>query len=51
MRAEVTLTNTGARPALETVQVYVSDIVTSVTWAEKELKAYRQVDLAPGRDA
>ncbi|NEE37146.1 beta-glucosidase, partial [Streptomyces sp. SID7982] len=34
--------------ALETVQVYVSDTVTSVTWAEKELKAYRQVELAPG---
>ncbi|MDF9805642.1 hypothetical protein M2436_004189 [Streptomyces sp. HB372] len=48
VRARVTVTNTGTRPALETVQVYVSDTVTSVTWAEKELKAYRQVELAPG---
>jgi len=48
VRASVTLTNTGARPALETVQVYVSDLVTSATWADKELKAYRQVRLAPG---
>ncbi|CAM5739676.1 beta-glucosidase OS=Streptomyces microflavus OX=1919 GN=bglX PE=3 SV=1 [Streptomyces microflavus] len=48
VRARVTLSNTGARPALETVQVYVSDTVTSVTWAEKELKAYEQVELAPG---
>nr|WP_202446349.1 glycoside hydrolase family 3 N-terminal domain-containing protein [Streptomyces sp. SID4941] len=48
LRARVTVTNTGARPARETVQVYVSDLVTSVTWAEKELKAYRQVELAPG---
>ncbi|MFE4466432.1 glycoside hydrolase family 3 N-terminal domain-containing protein [Oerskovia sp. NPDC056781] len=48
VHAQVTLTNTGARPARETVQVYVRDTVTSVTWAEKELKAYRQVDLAPG---
>ncbi|GGY80135.1 beta-glucosidase [Streptomyces nitrosporeus] len=48
LRARVTVTNTGARPALETVQVYVSDTVTSVTWAEKELKAYRRVELAPG---
>ncbi|MFE7455715.1 glycoside hydrolase family 3 N-terminal domain-containing protein [Streptomyces sp. NPDC057554] len=48
VRARVTLTNTGARPALETLQVYVSDTVTSVTWAEKELKAYEQVALAPG---
>ena len=30
------------------MQVYVSDTVTSVTWADKELKAYRQVDVAPG---
>jgi beta-glucosidase len=48
VRAEVTLINTGARPALETVQVYISDLVTSVTWAAKELKAYRQVVVAPG---
>lgn len=48
IRAEVTLTNTGARPALETVQVYVSDPVTSVTWAERELKLYRQVQVGPG---
>ncbi|MFJ8747940.1 glycoside hydrolase family 3 N-terminal domain-containing protein [Streptomyces sp. NPDC102441] len=48
LRARVTVHNTGARPALETVQVYVSDTVTSVTWAEKELKAYSQVTLAPG---
>ena len=48
VRATVRLTNTGTRPALETVQVYVSDLVTSVTWASRELKAYRQVPLAPG---
>ncbi len=48
IQAKVTLTNTGARPALETVQFYVSDLVTSATWAEKELKAYRQIHLGPG---
>ena len=48
VRAHVTLHNTGDRPALETVQVYVRDTVTSVTWADKELKTYRQVDVAPG---
>ncbi|MGW4229179.1 exo-beta-d-1,3/1,6-glucosidase [Streptomyces sp. NPDC004980] len=48
VRARVTVHNTGARPVRETVQVYISDTVTSVTWAEKELKAYRQVTLAPG---
>ncbi|MDM7830054.1 exo-beta-d-1,3/1,6-glucosidase [Cellulomonas edaphi] len=46
--AQVTLRNIGSRPALETVQVYVHDVVSSVTWAEKELKAYQQVVLAPG---
>ncbi|MCK2035420.1 glycoside hydrolase family 3 C-terminal domain-containing protein [Microbacterium sp. SSW1-49] len=44
----VTVTNTGARPVRETVQVYVRDSVTSVSWTDRELKAYRQVDLAPG---
>lgn len=44
----VTVTNTGARPARETVQVYVRDEVTSVSWTDRELKAYRQVDVAPG---
>lgn len=48
LRARISVRNTGARPALETVQVYVSDTVTSATWAEKELKAYEQVTLAPG---
>lgn len=48
LRARVTVRNTGGRPALETVQVYVSDTITSVTWADKELKAYQQVALAPG---
>ncbi|NLF03957.1 MAG: beta-glucosidase [Actinomycetales bacterium] len=48
VRASVTVANTGTRPALETVQVYVSDVVTPVTWAAKELKTYVQVELAPG---
>ncbi|MFK3836076.1 glycoside hydrolase family 3 N-terminal domain-containing protein [Microbacterium sp. NPDC087868] len=44
----VTVTNTGSRPVRETVQVYVRDAVTSVSWTDRELKTYRQVDLAPG---
>lgn len=44
----VTVTNTGDRPVRETVQVYVRDAVTSVSWTDRELKAYRQVDIAPG---
>ncbi|WP_116999112.1 glycoside hydrolase family 3 N-terminal domain-containing protein [Desertimonas flava] len=49
VRAEVVLRNAGRRPALDTVQAYVSDLVTSVTWADQELKAYRQVEVAPGQ--
>ncbi|WP_052357704.1 glycoside hydrolase family 3 N-terminal domain-containing protein [Leifsonia aquatica] len=51
IEAEVTVSNTGDRPVRETVQVYVRDAVTSVSWADRELKAYRQVDLAPGESA
>jgi beta-glucosidase len=47
--ATVRVTNTGRRPALETVQAYVSDVVTSVTWAEQELKGFVQVEIAPGQ--
>lgn len=46
--ATVDVTNTGDRPALETVQAYVSDLVTSVTWAEQELKGFTTVAVAPG---
>ncbi|WEK14940.1 MAG: glycoside hydrolase family 3 N-terminal domain-containing protein [Candidatus Microbacterium phytovorans] len=51
VRARVTLRNTGRRPAHEVVQVYVRDSVTSVSWADKELKAHRHVDIAPGETA
>jgi beta-glucosidase len=48
VRASVRLANEGLRAARETVQVYIRDLVTSTTWADKELKTHRQVDLAPG---
>jgi len=51
VRATIRLHNTGSRPAHEIVQVYVRDSVTSASWADKELKAYRHVDLAPGESA
>ncbi|GAA5032778.1 glycoside hydrolase family 3 N-terminal domain-containing protein [Microbacterium fluvii] len=51
VRAVVTVRNTGSRPAREVVQVYVRDQVASVSWADRELKAYRTVDLAPGAEA
>lgn len=46
--AEVTVTNTGARPVRESVQLYLRDDVTSASWADKELKTYHQVVLEPG---
>ena len=44
----VPVTNTGERPATEVVQAYIRDLVTSASWAEKELKGYALVDLEPG---
>ncbi|WP_251444332.1 glycoside hydrolase family 3 C-terminal domain-containing protein, partial [Microbacterium sp. USTB-Y] len=46
--AEITLRNVGTRPVRETVQVYVSDLITSASWTDQELKAFRQIDLEPG---
>ncbi len=46
--ATVTLTNTGERPAREVVQAYVRDEVTSVSWADRELKAWELAWVQPG---
>jgi beta-glucosidase len=46
--ADVTVANTGSRPVRETVQAYVRDVVTSASWTDKELKGFRQVELAAG---
>lgn len=47
-RVTVTLTNTGQRAGDEVVQVYVRDLVSSVTRPIKELKGFRRVSLEPG---
>lgn len=49
LRVSVDLTNTGDREGHEVVQVYVRDVVTSVTWATKELKAFARTSVAPGK--
>ena len=49
VRVSVDLTNTGQLPGIEVVQVYISDLVTSVSWADRELKAFRRVRLDPGQ--
>ncbi|WP_062288932.1 glycoside hydrolase family 3 N-terminal domain-containing protein [Demequina phytophila] len=51
IEATVTVTNTGDRPVLETVQAYVRDVNTSATWADRELKGFAQVALEPGASA
>jgi beta-glucosidase len=44
----VDVENVGPRAGEEIVQVYVSDVVTSVTWVNKALKGFARVHLAPG---
>lgn len=48
LRASVTVTNTGTRAGRETVQLYLSDPVASVTRNVIDLKGFQQVQLQPG---
>lgn len=48
VHAEITLTNTGDRVGTEVVQLYIGDIVTSYSWTDRELKAFRRMHLKPG---
>ena len=43
-----TLTNTGSREGTEVAQVYIRDLVGSITRPVKELKAFERVSLQPG---
>jgi len=42
------VTNTGSREGAETVQMYIRDLVSSVTRPVKELKGFERVSLRPG---
>lgn len=42
------ITNTGPRPGEEVVQLYVHDVVSSVTRPIQELRGFRKIALAPG---
>ena len=48
LSVSVTVTNSGSRAGMEVVQVYVSDLVASVTPPVKRLRAFEKVDLEPG---
>jgi len=47
-KVSVTVTNTGKRAGDEIVQLYIHDLVSSVTRPIKELKDFRRISLAPG---
>jgi len=47
-RVTVTVTNTGKRAGDEIVQLYIRDLVSSVTRPIMELKDFRRIPLAPG---
>jgi beta-glucosidase len=46
--AAVEVTNTGKRAGEETVQLYITDPVTSVTRSVGDLKGFQKVNLQPG---
>ncbi|WP_199792363.1 beta-glucosidase BglX [Allosphingosinicella vermicomposti] len=48
LTASVTVTNTGSRAGEEVVQLYVQDLVGSVTRPVRELKRFEKVMLKPG---
>jgi beta-glucosidase len=49
LRVSLTLTNAGPRAGAEVVQLYVRDLVGSVTRPVKELKGFQKVELAAGQ--
>ncbi len=51
IKASVTVANNGNREGTETVQLYIRDLVGSVTRPVKQLKGFRRVTLGPGESA
>ena len=49
LKVRVDVTNTGKVAGKEVVQLYVRDVHCTVVRPEKELKAFRKVELAPGQ--
>jgi len=50
LKASVVVTNTGYRTGEETVQMYIRDLVGSVTRPVKELKGFEKILLKPGEE-
>ena len=51
LRVSGTITNTGTRPLHEVAQLYVHDLVASITQPVRVLRGVRHLDLAPGTSA
>jgi len=51
IRVSVKVKNTGEREGKEAVQLYINDLVSSVTTPVKELKDFRKINLKPGEEA
>ncbi len=49
VRIAFTVANVGPRDGVEVAQVYVRDEITSVTWVQRELKAFRRLEIAAGQ--
>ena len=49
LQASVTVTNTGKRPGVETVQLYIRDDAASVARPDRELRGFQKVTLEPGQ--
>jgi beta-glucosidase len=50
LKVRATVRNAGSRAGVEVVQLYVRDLVGSVTRPVKELKGFQRVELAPGEE-
>ncbi|MNT83832.1 Periplasmic beta-glucosidase precursor [compost metagenome] len=51
LTASIEVTNTGIRPGVETVQLYIRDVAAETVRPVRELKAYTRLSLAPGESA
>jgi beta-glucosidase len=50
LKATVTITNTGKYAGEETVQLYITDPIASVTRSVKDLKGFKKIFLQPGEN-
>ena len=48
LRVSIDVTNTGSREGSEVVQLYIRDLVGSITRPVKELKDFQKISLKPG---